>query len=422
MYVLIRKIYKILKNFLQGNFRGVYTEIHRPLKNFHRKYILPLLVFRTRRKIINIIAQESSGKRVIIFPHTLDWNMALFQRPQQLAVAYSKKPNSLVLYLTKNYENDNIQIAEKVSRNLWVVNDNVVPALWKRLKAKETIMSLSWTVNKDYFYKLKPDYLIYEFIDELEIFNGYNKQMEIDHKELARRADLVVCTASKLFEQAKRYASNPLLSTNAGDYDLFSKTTQFAISPLIKSQISSYSCVLGYYGALAKWFDYGLIRETALQCPEWLWILVGMDYDGSLIKSGILHLRNVLYIPPQEYKTLPCFLKAFTIATIPFVINDVTLSTSPVKLFEYMAAGKPILTSKMPECLKYKSVYTYIDAEDFICKANELLQLQKDDMYWQNLKADALANTWDVKTDEILKALYLSKTQLKNTNYSCQQS
>lgn len=409
MYVLIRKIYKILKNLVQGNFKKAYIEIHRPLKNFYRKYILSLLASRTRHKIINIIVQESSGKRIIIFPHTLDWNMALFQRPQQLAVAYSKKPNSFVLYLTKNYENDNIQIAKKLRENLWIVNDDIVPFLWKRLKAKETIMSLSWTVNKDYYYKLKPDYLIYEFIDELEIFNGYNKQMEIDHKELAKTANLVVCTASKLFEQAKLYASNPLLSTNAGDYNLFSKTSQYAISPLIKSQISSYSCILGYYGALAKWFDYDLIRETALKCPEWIWILIGMDYDGSLKKSGILNLKNVVYIPPQEYKTLPCFLKAFTIATIPFVINDVTLSTSPVKLFEYMAAGKPILTSKMPECLKYKSVYTYADAEDFICKAKALLQLPKDDIYWQNLKNDALANTWDAKTDEILNALYSSK-------------
>ena len=162
---------------------------------------------------------------------------------------------------------------------------------------------------------------------------------------------------------------------------------------------------MGYYGALADWFDYDLIHKVAEIKKEWLWVLVGMDYDGSLYESDILNHDNVKYIPPQQYEKLPSFLKAFDVATIPFKINEITLSTSPVKLFEYMAAGKPIITSEMPECLKYQSVMTYKNVDEYISLVDNALNLEDDDEYWNILKKDALDNTWDARTDEILKAI-----------------
>ena len=87
----------------------------------------------------------------------------------------------------------------------------------------------------------------------------------------------------------------------------------------------------------------------------------------------------------------------FTISTIPFLLNDITESTSPVKLFEYMAMGHPIVTTDMRECRKYKSVLIGKSHEDFIEKLDFALTLDKKDEYYNYLKEEALANTWREK-------------------------
>ena len=402
MYRVSRKLYRIIKFSITLNFRALWNEFCSPCKKAFRR-VQGLF---SQREIFKDIAESTRKKRVIVLPPTLDWHMPLFQRPQQLALAYAKKPDTVVIYVTKNIQYDSVTVAEHPKETVWVVSEQHLDKLASALKSAEsTVLSLSWTPNKFYCDKINPDKLIYEYIDELEIFHMYGPEMEQDHQELMKRADVTVCTATKLYNQAVCKAKNPIISTNAGDYDFFAKTATYEVNPLIRDIIKPYKCVLGYYGAVAKWFDYELVKTVARMHPEWVWIVVGIDYDKTLGKSGFEKLENIVYIPPQPYKELPSFLTAFDVATIPFLINEITLSTSPVKLFEYMAGGKPILTSRMPECLKYKSVMLYSNAEEFCGQVERILALEEDDPYWTILKEDALANTWDAKTDEILNAI-----------------
>ena len=343
---------------------------------------------------------------MIVFPPTLDWHLPLYQRPQQLARAYSEKENTLVLYLTANAAHDRVAVSEKLSETLYLVNASLAHELSRLLRsAEETILSLSWTANRRYLEILRPDALIYEYIDELEIFDGYGESMRRDHMYLLRRADLTVCTARALYDKALPCARRAILSPNAGDYALFSRCAAAAPAPEAAELAARFSCTLGYYGALASWFDYALIASAADARPDWLFLLVGMDYDATLPKSGLLARKNVLWIPPQPYARLPSFLRLFDIALIPFVLNEITRSTSPVKLFEYMAAEKPILCSRMPECLRFESVATYSGGADFLQKAEALLLRRNDPALRDLLRREALENTWEARADEILSAL-----------------
>ena len=114
--------------------------------------------------------------------------------------------------------------------------------------------------------------------------------------------------------------------------------------------------IAGYYGALARWFDYELLRETARLRPDWSFVLIGPDHDGSLARSKLDRLPNVHWLGPRPYLALPGYLHRFDVATIPFAINDITLATSPLKLYEYFAAGRPVISTPMPECAAFAEV------------------------------------------------------------------
>lgn len=399
---LLRKTLRMGKALFTLNFRALKDEIAGPVARAYLRIKAPML----ERKLLAQLKAAVWNKNIIVLPPTIDWHMPLYQRPQQLAWAYSRKKDTAVIYITQNIKYDQVAVTEKINDDLWIISENYAKKLPELMQsAKSVTLSISWTLNKHYLDIVKPDKLIYEYIDELEIFGGYGPEMEEDHLRFLKDADVTVCTATKLYNQAAPLATNPILSPNAGDYEFFAKTDSYEINPLICDIIKPYQCVIGYYGALAAWFDYDMIKTVAGMHPEWLILLVGVDYDGTIHKNGLEAYQNIVYIPPQPYTDLPTFLKAFDVASIPFVINEITLSTSPVKLFEYMAGGKPIIASKMPECLKYESVRTYASAEEFCQIIKEYQNMKRDDTYWDVLKKDALDNTWDARTEEIIRAL-----------------
>ena len=397
-----RLVRRLSSHLLHLRFAAFFGE----LKALSRRPLNALQALRHARELRKLLGGRAAGRRVVVFPPTLDWHLPLYQRPQQLARAYSEKENTLVLYLTANSAYDHVRSAEALGETLFLVNAALARELSTLLAdAAETIVSLSWTVNRRYLPLLRPDRVIYEYIDELEIFDGYDRTMRRDHRFLLRHADLTVCTARTLFDKARPLARRAIYSPNAGDYAFFCASSEAPPAPEAADAAARFSCTLGYYGALAKWFDYSLLLEAAGARPDWLFLLVGMDYDGSLPESGLLALPNVRWIPPQPYERLPSFLRVFDLAMIPFVLNEITRSTSPVKLFEYMAAEKPILCSRMSECRRYRSVALYADTKDFLRKAEILLRHRGDPAYRALLREEALENTWAARTDEILRSL-----------------
>jgi hypothetical protein len=403
----LEKIKKIFISFLnrlkQYKLKLILILIQKLCKKIERKY-------KEHFKLDNIfenIKEEITNKRVIVFLPVIDWNIPLVQRPHQLAKAYARKRNSVVFFLSpKNISDNNLVIAKKVENNCWVIDYRYIYKINEILpNAEEVILSMSWTGNKIHIGMLSYNKLIYEYIDELKVFPGYSEQMVRDHRELLTSANLVVATADRLYEEVKKSTQNVILSPNAGDYEFFHKKRHIPINNKICNKISKFDCVFGYYGSLANWFDYEIVKRVALKRPNWVWVLVGYDYDGTAKLSGIYKISNIIHIQAQPYDTLPSFLNGFTIATLPFKINDITLSTSPVKIFEYMAGGKPVLSADLPECRKYKSVFRYNNLDDFIMKAEMILSLSKNDEYWDLLEKEAKENNWDYRTDQILNSL-----------------
>lgn len=357
-----------------------------------------------QKKYIRQVENNAAGKKIYVIIPCIDWNIPIFQRPHQIALALARRPNSHVFFVSDQYKYDRFPGILSVEENLDLLSWRIVRQVGPALKSAEHLTVLmTWPRQVDLLNYIPFDKFIYEYVDDLSLFYYYTNEMKAVHYDLIRKADLTVCTSRCLYDDACTFSDKVLLSPNACDYAFFHENRNCPIEPRLHEIVKDYRCVLGYYGSLASWFDYDLIIEIAQRKKNWCFVIVGYCFDGTVSKIRDAALDNIILFDAQPYEKIPAFASSFDIQIIPFIVNEITKATSPVKLFEYMAMGRPILTSAMPECLRYKSVITYSDAEDFISKAKELLAIREDDPYFEVMNEEARANTWDSRVKDILE-------------------
>ena len=361
--------------------------------------------------IFHKILKKEKFKAVVVFDSRVGWNIPLFQRSQHMANELTDD-GYLYFYRTSEQFDPHVKTVEKLKDRLYLVNmanfalQNAMFDLLKEYKGHKFLSLYSTDVYLDEQY-IKEKYIdngfkiIYEYIDELsDEISGHLPDFVYDrHKNIIEdKSNIAVGSADKLIEEIEeiRGKENVAMITNGVQYDHWQYRGD-EVPEKLKDIVSKGNPIIGYFGALAKWFDYELLKKVAKERPNYEIVLIGFLYDNSFKDSKIDELENVHYLGIVDYKELNQYSQYFTISTIPFLLNDITESTSPVKLFEYMAMGHPIVTTDMRECRKYKSVLIGKSHEDFIEKLDFALTLDKKDEYYNYLKEEALANTWREK-------------------------
>lgn len=359
----------------------------------------------------NILRKEKDIKGVFIFLQNIEWNTPIFQRPHHLSLQFSKL-GYLVFFCTPSANYDRVRGFKRFAERLYLSS---IPVEFFSI-IECPVFFISWAVYENYLKHFKNYRLIYDVIDELEIFQLHDRKMLKQHHALLKMADVVSVTANRLYEKVKRSREDAILVENACDFHHFHKAFERKedIAKEIVHLKKKFKGIIGYYGALAEWTDYNLIIKTASHYPQFAYVLVGLDYDGSIRKSGINKFSNIFYLGPKPYEILPSYLAGFDVATIPFLINNITLSTSPIKLFEYLSAGKPCVTTALPECEKYSPpVLVAKDREDFILKIDEAMKMKDEPSYIKMAISIARENTWEKRAEKILSHLE-SKMGLNN--------
>lgn len=359
------------------------------------------------REMLASILERHADKPAVICPPLLNWHVPLFQRPQHLAAALSRR-GFLYFYCTDNCLFDNVRGFEPLAENLYLSNRY---SLLLKQPGKKIIhlYSTDYRTTADWIIQQISlgNIIIYEYIDEIhEKIAGRHIPESVFKKHRTILKDercIVIATADKLYREVLQSRSgNCALATNGVDLQHFAKFRDREHVPdKLSSAIDSGRPVIGYMGAFASWFDYGLILKIAMARPQHHIVLIGWDYDKTMSRHRLTDLPNVHYLGPVPYQRLPEYTCWFDVAIIPFLLNDITESTSPIKLFEYMAMGHPIVTTGMPECRKYRSVLVGEDHADFIAKVDRALELRDDAAYRQSLHEEALENTWDAKAEVI---------------------
>lgn len=365
---------------------------------------------------------KTNYDRIIIWRSDFGWNVPLFQRPQHIAKNLAKE-NCLILYEVTTMT-DEVKDIKKIYDDLYLVN-------LKNTVIKRIIMEKVKLSNKNkYIQFYSTDYnitlnelknyiaqgfkIIYEYIDDISplivgtseipknTIDKYNYMLQ-DKENV-----FVIVTADKLEEDVikKRGKEKLAFSCNGVDYEHFNNIDyNYKFDKDFEEILQNKNPIIGYYGALASWMDYDLINYLAKNRPNYNIVFLGVKYDDSFEKSNVNEYKNVYFLGKRNYDVLQNYASKFSVCTIPFKINDITKATSPVKLFEYMALGKPIVTTEMNECKKYKCVNIAKNKEEFVKLLDKSLELEKNQEYLQLLKKEANDNTWDKKAKIIVELL-----------------
>jgi hypothetical protein len=267
------------------------------------------------------------------------------------------------------------------------------------------VVLTSWTGHWETIKRFRSPLVIYDYLDDLSVSsNGGtadDRKLEL-HRKLATRSEIVLATARRLYDEIRRFRPDVVYCPNGADYEHFHLTAPPPVPADIADIVESGRPIIGYYGALARWFDYDLLTFAARARHDFEFVLIGPNFDRTLMQQPLSRLPNVRWLGQKQYEELPAYLHYFTVATIPFLINDITKATSPVKLFEYMAGGKPIVTTDMPECREYPCVIVARNAPDYVAMLDEAISRGGWESYRQSLDREAKNNTWDVRARQIL--------------------
>jgi len=357
---------------------------------------------RYREQLAGVIERVRRSKGAVIFLPSVGWEIHLFQRPHHLARTFAQL--GYVAIFDSSNSIDDVDGFKEVEPNLFLFRG---PA--------ETLHQipdpLLWTFP--YNFDQKDAYpasarTVYDWIDDLEVFPYERAFIESNHERALAEATLVASVARCLHAQALATRPEALyLPNGVEDLRFVSDAVPLPDDPEIAEFLTQGKPIAGYYGALAEWFDYELMGAVARLRPDWNFLLIGPDLDQSLETRGRQALAhpNVLWLGPRDYHALPGYLRLFEVATIPFVINNITLATSPLKLYEYFAGGKPVITTPMPECQAFSEVHIIQDAEEFAQTLEVARAEGRDPQFRRRLRLLGRQNSWAARVQELLQHL-----------------
>lgn len=239
--------------------------------------------------------------------------------------------------------------------------------------------------------------LVYDRIDLHAGFPGVPPEIEAVEARLIREADLVCATAGVLAERPRQVSPKVLLLPNGVDLQAF------AARP-VAAQRQAGEMRIGYVGALGPWFDVEAVEEAARAFPQWRFQLAGRVEDPDV--AALADLPNLETIGEIPYADVAGFLSGLDVALVPFRDLPLTRAVDPVKLYEALAMGLPVVARRLPETERWSEpqVYLYDSPADFVRQVRRAVEERRPEVARERRRT-AEVESWDHRAAELLQAL-----------------
>jgi glycosyltransferase involved in cell wall biosynthesis len=207
-----------------------------------------------------------------------------------------------------------------------------------------------------------------------------------------------VCCSQDLVEKKRALNPHVYYLPHGVDWALFRRALD-AEQPAPSDIAQLATPRIGFYGFISEdWIDFDLLNAMAERHPEWSIVLIGRT---KLDLAAVLRHSNVHFLGVRPFEQLPAYNRAFDVAIIPFVINELTISSNPLKLFEYMASGLPVVSVNIPEVARYSTVvHVARDHAEFIRMTEQALS--ETDQAAKYRRSDLVrSETWENRLEAL---------------------
>ena len=347
---------------------------------------------------------------VICFSH-LRWDF-VYQRPQHLLTRCAAERR--VFFVEEPiFDNGSLSLEINEScRNLYVVVPHLPEGLRSEIATtavvKEMIHRLirehhisdyvCWYYTPmalDFTRSLTPRAVVYDCMDELSAFKGAPTELGLRERELFKLADLVFTGGHSLYEAKRNNHPSVHAFPSSIDREHFKMARRALAEPIDQQAIAHPR--LGFFGVIDERFDIQLLEQVATFRPDWQFPMV-----GPIVKihpDTLPRKPNIHYLGSKTYQQLPAYIAGWDIALLPFAQNESTRFISPTKTPEYLAAGKPVISTSIRDVIRpygERGLVSIVNnAHEFIAAAEKALA-RKSDKAWLNEVDAFLADmSWD---------------------------
>lgn len=367
------------------------------------------------------------------------------QRPQHLAEQLAKQGHR-VFYIQQKFlvergrfHPSQVRVS-KISNNVFTVNLSsyhnlfiyqdipskedieIIKNSLRRLILKARIMNPIAKIDHPFWASILKEIampVIYDCMDEHMGFKESLCHLEKLELQLFKESKFVLVSSKYLFQKAKkRGVKNILLLRNAGDYHHFSKASTDNLS-VPKELHRLKRPIIGYYGAIAEWFDIKILEDLVTSFRDASIVLIGRVNNKGVMKLSKKY-KNIYLLGEKSYEELPSYLQEFDVATIPFKLTDLIKATNPVKVYEYLAAGKPVVATDIPELEAFADVvYIAKTRRGFLNKVKKALK-EKDNNV-KKRQGIARENTWEKRGETLnleIKRIFDPKVSVVIVSYN----
>jgi glycosyltransferase involved in cell wall biosynthesis len=323
---------------------------------------------------------EYPGFQQVVMRHLSANNRILYVNALGLRRAAFKRKNANIYFakLKKLFAG-----TRKVSDTITVFNPFFLPILYNENIDKVNKILLRWQFHKvlrdlkfrnyllwagtptmaPFIGLFQPRLLIYNPVDRYSAFS-FVDQAGVQKLEriIAQAADLIITTAEAIKEDMAYYNKNSEVVNHGVLFEHFNRAVQALQLPDDLQNIKKPR--IGFIGAVSEWVDLELIKKVALQYSDASVLLIGKVHDDISLFSDV---PNVFILGFREFSVLPEFLRAFDVCIIPFRLNKLVDGVDPIKLREYLCAGKPVVTTNFREAQKFTDlIYIGRDHKEFV--------------------------------------------------------
>lgn len=293
-----------------------------------------------------------------------------------------------------------------------VATEAVLRQMIDRLLVSESVRDyVLWyytPMAMDYTRHLRPTVTVFDCMDELSAFKGAPQALKDLETELFARADLVFTGGMSLYEAKKSQHHSVYAFPSSIDRDHFmkSRTLEASSDPVDQKDIPHPR--LGFFGVVDERFDIELLNAVSLARPDWHFVIVGPVV--KIDPADLPQAPNIHYLGSKPYSELPLYVAGWDVALLLFARNDSTKFISPTKTPEYLAAGKPVISTSITDVVRPYGENGLVEIadtpEEFVVAAERLLASGNDRSAWLQTVDKFLSQmSWDTTWSEMWKLI-----------------